>query len=390
MTSRVGSGRILKLIMGTAALMALPGCITLQAIEPVVEPPAQFMGDVTVPVEFAVPGTIGFRCAERGATFLGLPGINSGACADTTLVTMLDPCMTLTAGPYAQALCDGLKQHRSEADAGPKVAEVRAATPAAGLVKASFSASLKPAVAVQPQTRELSAWDNVVVEFVNPEDVEMRCAERGAKMAAAHSGVMSCADRLLMTVANPCRSEEQSWYTRTLCHELAHANGWPSDHPAHYQHVVLRPASQSPQAIALAGGKVAAPEPVLVAGADFAMSDLAPSPLATTAPAFKQPAELATDLPVGLRQLMIDFVSFGLSVRATAPEAMATHFRTAAWKLLAPAAPDEVPAEANTASRGGMASLLARDHVRLTPLRGRSYADLARNHAAAASMQGSH
>lgn len=368
MTRQVVSGRLAKLIMGASALLALPGCVTLQAIEPVMQPPRQFTADVTVPVEFAVPGTIGFRCAERGATFLGLPGITSGACADRTLVTMLDPCMTLTAGPYAQTLCEGLKQHRIEAMPAQNMIEFRAAQPVPGLVKASFSNSSKLAVPVQPATRELSAWDNVIVEFVDAGDVEMRCAERGAKLAASDAAVLSCADRLMLTVVNPCTSKEQGWYTRTLCHELAHVNGWPADHPAHYQHMVLKPASESPQAIALAKAQAAASYPVTIALPDHeaiaahpalvaAPLLAAPVPaLPVSAPPMSAPPMSAEDFPVALQKIVSKAVSFGLSWGAKTSQAVERRVKAAASVLALPQPAADV-ATANGSSTGARADL---------------------------------
>ena len=130
----------------SAALIALPGCVSIQALEPVISPPGVYQRDNRVMVEFVSPAMVGIRCAERGARFLGMPGVNAGACGDEHLITMANPCLTLTAG----------------------------------------------------------------------------------------------------------------WYAEVLCHELAHANGWPSDHPdgllfAHHEPV--RPASESPEAIALAAAQ---------------------------------------------------------------------------------------------------------------------------------------
>ena len=393
MTRQVVSGRIAKLIMGASALLVLPGCISLQAIEPVMEPPSQFKADVTVPVEFALPGAIGFRCAERGTTFLGLPGINSGACADRTLVTMLDPCMTLTAGPYAQTLCESLKQQRIEAKPAPDMIEVRAAQPAPGLVKASFSASSKPAVPVQPRTPELSAWDNVVVEFVDSGDVEMRCAERGAKMAASHAGVMSCADRLMVTVANPCTSEEQSWYTRTLCHELGHVNGWPADHPAHYQHLVLKPASESPQALALANARDAASRPLTIALPDYAA--VAPSPAPVAAPLIATPVSTAPlsadDLPFGWRMMAADFLSVGFSWAAETSSAFETRVKAAAAAFASPQIAADMPSAQDSAAReraDGKASYKSKD-IRVSLLRRSSHQDFGWNRNPSPSQQAS-
>ena len=91
-----------------ASSMLLAGCNSLQAIEPVISPPGVYQQNNTVAVEFVHPTMVGFRCAERGAKFLGMPGINSGACADLTLITMPNPCYTVTSGWYARVLCHEL------------------------------------------------------------------------------------------------------------------------------------------------------------------------------------------------------------------------------------------------------------------------------------------
>ena len=88
-----------------ASMLFLPGCVSIQAIEPVIQPPGVYQRNATVTVEFVHPAMVGVRCAERGAKFLGMPGFNSGACADEHLITMPNPCLTLTAGWYGDTLC---------------------------------------------------------------------------------------------------------------------------------------------------------------------------------------------------------------------------------------------------------------------------------------------
>ncbi len=94
--------------MMVAAIVALPGCISVQALEPVISPPGVYQRDNRVMVEFVHPTMVGIRCAERGVRFMGMPGINSGACADAELITMANPCLTPTAGWYADTLCHEL------------------------------------------------------------------------------------------------------------------------------------------------------------------------------------------------------------------------------------------------------------------------------------------
>ena len=90
------------------ASISITGCMTFQPIEPIKKPPLEFRKDTVAAVEFVHPTKVGFRCAQRGAKFLALPGINSAACSSTDLVTMPNPCMTFTGGWYAELLCHEL------------------------------------------------------------------------------------------------------------------------------------------------------------------------------------------------------------------------------------------------------------------------------------------
>jgi hypothetical protein len=82
------------------------------------------------------------------------------------------------------------------------------------------------------------------VEFIAAEMIIPRCIERGAMILAN-----ACADTKLITITNPCNYQGES-YARRLCHELGHINSWPADHS---NPRVFPPASESPQAKALAG-----------------------------------------------------------------------------------------------------------------------------------------
>lgn len=64
----------------------------------------------------------------------------------------------------------------------------------------------------------------VLVEFVPPEMVTIRCFQRGSIIPAN-----ACADREIITITNPCKVTNES-FARRLCHELAHANGWTEGH----------------------------------------------------------------------------------------------------------------------------------------------------------------
>lgn len=260
-----GTRKMSGLLVAVAAL-CLPGCITIQAIEPVISPPATFKGDVAVAVEFVQPGAIGFRCAERGAKFFGLPGINSGACADSHLITMIDPCSTVTAGGYANALCSGLSAYRQETRVLARTAVETSQSQAPVLTKIGFAQPSRSSAATsRPPSPAAPATMAVKVEFVAPRAVEMRCAERGAKLFDAGDSFVACGDRMLVTMANPCDLETTGWYARTLCHEMAHVNGWASDHPVHGPLATIKLASQSPQAMALAAQQASSGAPMLVA-----------------------------------------------------------------------------------------------------------------------------
>jgi hypothetical protein len=88
-----------------AIALLLSGCMTIQPIEPVINPPGRYQGDTSVRVEFVHPALVGVRCAKRGAKIIGLPAINSAACSDTKLMTLPNPCFTLTGGWSARVLC---------------------------------------------------------------------------------------------------------------------------------------------------------------------------------------------------------------------------------------------------------------------------------------------
>lgn len=234
----------IKLFVALLLVMTLPACITVQAIEPVINPPTFYQADVTVPVEFVPPPMVGMRCTERGAKFLGLPGLNAGACADPQLVTMPDPCMTFTGGAFASALCQqyeaALRVEEDMQEPG-KIATadlsaralISNATwaPETGEAEARmFDAAYTQNSATSP-ARHRPESRGVSIEFAAPEYIEYRCAERGAKFVDDRgSGVIACADRNLVTISNPCALDDGGWYARTLCHEMAHANGWPADH----------------------------------------------------------------------------------------------------------------------------------------------------------------
>lgn len=86
----------------------LAGCMTVAPLEPVKNAPLEYRGDNTVAVEFVSPMLVGARCAQRGAHVFGVPQINSMGCGDGRMITMPNPCQTITSGWYARLLCHEL------------------------------------------------------------------------------------------------------------------------------------------------------------------------------------------------------------------------------------------------------------------------------------------
>ena len=86
----------------------LAGCMTVAPLEPVKNAPLEFRGDNTVAVEFVSPMLVGARCAQRGAHIFGVPQLSSMGCGDGRMITMPNPCQTITSGWYARLLCHEL------------------------------------------------------------------------------------------------------------------------------------------------------------------------------------------------------------------------------------------------------------------------------------------
>jgi hypothetical protein len=230
--------------VGTA--FAAWGCVSIQAIEPVIPPPLAYHSDVTVGVEFMLAGQVGLRCAERGVKFLGLPGINSAACADANLVTMLDPCVTISAGAYAESMC-AARSMLSSLSGPPQFPRP------AGLL----SVSLKPGdphTDAPPEDSAVPHGGAVRFSFVSPDLLVQRCRKQDLQLSGERDSPY-CVGAGMITLGNPCRTSRPGWYERTLCHELAHVNGWPADHRSGSFNDALPRASQSPEAIAFAARK---------------------------------------------------------------------------------------------------------------------------------------
>jgi hypothetical protein len=238
------------------SVLALDGCISVQALEPVTEPPVQFRSDATTKVEFLHPTQVGLRCAQRGATFLGLPAITAGACADDQLITMIDPCQTFTAGPYARLLCDDARAVTIRKDAPQRVN--------AGLIPIAFAAG-----AVSPQNKAHRAGGPGIrpmprtIAFLAPDRLTAACGARDLPVVTT-GAISVCADDSGLFISNPCTLPGAGWYERALCHELGHVNGWAADHSSAGRHALrLPPASESPEARAHAGFR--STDPLLVA-----------------------------------------------------------------------------------------------------------------------------
>lgn len=66
----------------------------------------------------------------------------------------------------------------------------------------------------------------VIVRLHPANDIARDCAELGA----VHRGsVVGCFAGLGVQLPNPCEWPDP--FAQLFCHELAHANGWPADHP---------------------------------------------------------------------------------------------------------------------------------------------------------------
>ncbi len=194
--------------------LAITGCMSLAAIEPVRAPPAGYQADVTVQVEFLHPARVGARCAERGVSLFGMPMPNAMACANTKLMTLPNPCDTVTGGWYAEALCREIGHSRGwEAEAPAEAPQLMAA-------------SWVPDEAVRrPQGPEgdLRRGVAIRVEFVDAGEIGLRCAERGAVAFGRPTlNALSCSSQVMMSLPNPCSLPDAGWYANLLCHEMGH------------------------------------------------------------------------------------------------------------------------------------------------------------------------
>lgn len=211
--------------LNAVCVAVLSGYVSIAPIEPIKNPPLNFRADTSVAVEFLAPTSVGFRCAERGTELFGIPTFHSMACGNGKLITMPDPCMTFTAGDYAALMCEG-----SRAAQLPRQDRTK---PTNGLlVHASFSSDALRLNERRAPRIEPSGANKLLIEFVHPASVVANCVSRGLRLSEPEGSAGAfCSDGKVMTAPNPCLAGSASWYSRTLCHEMAHANGWASDHP---------------------------------------------------------------------------------------------------------------------------------------------------------------
>lgn len=206
-------------VLLAASLFGLAGCVTVAPLEPIKNPPTYFRSDNAVEVEFLSPAVVGIRCAERGTAFYGVPVFHAMACGNGKLVTMPDACATFTGGAYAELVCTA----RNEVKALKE-------TLAPFVWNASLSAGR--ASSVQTDEAPVTGDNSVKVEFVHPASVSQRCALLGAAVTDGdEEGLRACVTPERIVLPNPCMQLKGGWYARTLCHEMAHANGWAMDHP---------------------------------------------------------------------------------------------------------------------------------------------------------------
>ncbi len=214
---------VLKSALLSSCALALTGCMSLAAIEPVKNPPVNYQADVSVQVEFLSPASVGPRCADRGVSMFGVPMPGAMACANQRLMTLPAPCDLVTGGWYAEALCKEIAHSRGWEPPVPGTG--------ARLMTASWSPDQAYGRRAEPAGRyrgDAAIW----VEFVDAEKIGLRCAERGAVAFGQPTlNALSCSNSAMMTLPNPCSVVDGGWYADLLCHEMGHANGWAANHP---------------------------------------------------------------------------------------------------------------------------------------------------------------
>lgn len=334
MRSQENFRRRTRSVLLAASLFGLAGCVSVAPLEPIKNPPTNFRSDNAVDVEFLSPAVVGVRCAERGTSFYGMPVFHAMACGNGKLVTMPDPCATFTGGAYAALACEARKE-----------AKLLAETVSPFLINASFtvgkSMSGEQAVADALNDRAIK------VEFVHPASVGQRCFVLGARVVDGdEEGLRMCAGLDRIVLPNPCMQLEAGWYPRTLCHEMAHANGWAMDHPGGSflsdKRAGVDPAAVPPSRLVMASLSSGAPlrkaseSPIYLAYAAARETETVQGGFSA------QPAVLSEASPAPAPDLRDLFAAFSLA-QAAVPD-LVSEART---RLTGLAAEFDVPALAN-------------------------------------------
>lgn len=92
--------RIREAVLVAMLLAVTVSCAALAALDPVTPPPEEYRKGGRFTVEFLAPEAVWTRCMSRGALY------PANACADRSLVTMMNPCAFEE--PYARILCHEL------------------------------------------------------------------------------------------------------------------------------------------------------------------------------------------------------------------------------------------------------------------------------------------
>jgi hypothetical protein len=161
--------------------------------------------------------------------------MNSGACADTQMITMIDPCETFTAGAFARILCIDYLKVKGAAEKG-----LRKVNNTPNLIRIAASTSSRDDDGRRAGVRR--------IDFRQPADLSDACREQETPLQT-DEGIPFCSTDDRVLIANPCALSARGWYERTLCHELAHVNGWAHDHSGGHPRVKLARANTSPEAL---------------------------------------------------------------------------------------------------------------------------------------------
>ncbi|WP_156807825.1 hypothetical protein [Henriciella marina] len=151
----------LKMMSSLWISSLLAGCMTVAPLEPVKNAPLEFRGDNTVAVEFVSPMLVGARCAQRGAHIFGVPQLSSMGCGDGRMITMPNPCQTITSGWYARLLCHELAHangwSRTHEGGSYLPDEMAGVNPQAIALSESTIASFEEAGALKPASQSPQA-----------------------------------------------------------------------------------------------------------------------------------------------------------------------------------------------------------------------------------------